>query len=69
VRTPENPTWLTVQQLSDRLQVPVKTLRDWRYHGYGPPGVKFGTARCSPIRYRLSDVEKWERSAELAGAS
>lgn len=58
--------WLTIEQLSDRLQIEVKTLRDWRYKGTGPKGTKFGTARSSPIRYDLADVIEWEKSVKAA---
>lgn len=63
--------WLTIEQLSDRLQIPVKTLRDWRYRGYGPPGVKIGPGRRGngALRYRLADVEKWERDTAAGRAS
>lgn len=46
---------LTVQQLSDFLDVPVATLYAWRYRREGPPGFRVGRH----LRYRWSDVEAW----------
>ncbi|MGS2640248.1 helix-turn-helix transcriptional regulator [Streptosporangium sp. G12] len=37
------------------LQVPEKTLTQWRYLGTGPRWSKVGRH----IRYRWSDIEKW----------
>ncbi len=50
--------WLTMEQLCDRLQIPVTTARWWRTRKSGPPAVKVGRF----LRYRLSDVEQWEAS-------
>lgn len=50
--------WLTMEQLCDRLQIPITTARYWRIRNYGPPAVRVG--RC--LRYRLSDVQEWESS-------
>jgi excisionase family DNA binding protein len=57
------PLW-TVEQVSEYLQVPVKTLYQWRYNGYGPSARRVGRY----IRYRPEDVRSWvdslsERSA------
>jgi hypothetical protein len=60
--TAPSSQWLTIGQLSDRLQVPVKTLRFWRAHGNGPPGTKFGSGRSAHLRYWLPDVEAWEQA-------
>lgn len=43
------------QTLADRLDIPVRTLGQWRYHGNGPPYVKVGRH----VRYRREDVEAW----------
>ncbi len=39
---------LTVQQLSDCLGVPVKTLDEWRAQNVGPRAVKVGRALRNP---------------------
>jgi len=54
--------WLTLEQLCDRLQVPESTVRWWRNTRTGPPAVRVGRW----LRYRLTDVEKWEASLEAA---
>lgn len=30
-----------------------------RYLGTGPRYLKYGDKRCSPVRYRESDVQQW----------
>lgn len=50
--------WLTLEQLCERLQVPVSTARAWRVQRNGPPAVKVGRF----LRYRLEDVKRWEAS-------
>lgn len=49
---------LTVEELAERLQVPVATLYVWRSRHIGPRGMKVGRW----VRYRLEDVEAWEKS-------
>jgi hypothetical protein len=50
-------TWLSNQDLADRWDVPIKTIRSWRLSGYGPPGARFG----NHVRYSLAEVRHWER--------
>ena len=51
---------LTVQDLADRMQVPVSTVYQWRKNGTGPKAYRIGKY----IRFRVSDVERWiERHA------
>ncbi len=49
---------VTIEELSDYLQVPVKTLYDWRHRGLGPPGLRVGRH----VRYRQADVDAWLES-------
>jgi hypothetical protein len=58
--------WLTIRQLSERLQVPVKTLRFWRSRGFGPPGTKFGDGKSALLRYWIPGVEAWEQAEREA---
>ena len=51
---PEHRLW-TVDDLSEFLQVPVKTLYQWRSRGYGPKGRRVGKY----IRYTETDVLAW----------
>jgi excisionase family DNA binding protein len=46
---------LTVQELADLLQVPLKTIYTWRYKGIGPPAVPVGKY----LRFRTEDVAAW----------
>lgn len=48
------PTW-TVQEVSAYLRVPVATLYQWRWKGYGPPAARVGKG----LRYLRADVEGW----------
>lgn len=70
---PETPgddeRWLTAEDLAERFQVSVAAIRDWRVKHYGPPGVKFGSGKGGTVRYRLSEVERFERDTERAQAA
>lgn len=46
---------MTIQELADFLDVPVKTIYAWRYHGEGPQGFRVGRH----VRFRWCDVEAW----------
>ncbi len=48
------PLW-AIEDVSDYLRVPVKTLYQWRGRNYGPPGKRVGRH----IRYRPEDVLSW----------
>jgi excisionase family DNA binding protein len=49
---------LTVAELADRMKVSVETVYAWNRDGSGPVPMRRG----SFVRYRLEDVEEWERS-------
>lgn len=55
VATGDSP-YLTIDDLAERYQVPVATVRYWRYLGTGPTPVKIGRF----LRYPLDDVLAWE---------
>jgi DNA-binding transcriptional MerR regulator len=59
---PSDNKWLSAQAVADRFDVPLRTIRAWRERGTGPAGVRFGKA----VRYRLSEVERWEIEQEQA---
>ena len=44
-----------VEELSDYLDVPVKTLYEWHQAGKGPCAVRVGRR----LRYLVSDVHSW----------
>jgi excisionase family DNA binding protein len=54
----------TTEDVATYLQVPAKTLAQWRCHGDGPPYHKVGRH----VRYRWADVETW-LSRQLAGVA
>jgi len=54
--TADSP-FLTLDELAERYQVPVATVRYWRNHGRGPKAVKIGRY----LRFRIEDVLTWER--------
>jgi excisionase family DNA binding protein len=45
----------TVEDVSEYLGIPVKTLYQWRYRGQGPSAMRVGRY----IRYRADDVRAW----------
>jgi hypothetical protein len=45
----------TTEELGMFLQLSEKTLRDWRYKGYGPPWIKMG----KHVRYDVDAVLDW----------
>jgi DNA-binding transcriptional MerR regulator len=46
---------LTIEEVSERLRVPVGTLRFWRHKGIGPAGFRIGRR----VVYRVTDCEAW----------
>lgn len=60
---------LTEQELADRLKLTTRTLRNWRTSEppLGPCHMGLGTDNKT-IRYRLQDVEAWERGKVTGGA-
>ena len=53
----------TVQDVSDFLGVPVRSLYEWRSKGYGPEGIKVGRH----VRYFPEDVYAWVKSQRQSG--
>lgn len=52
---------LTPKEVAARLKVTDGTLRKWRCYGYGPWFIKLGERSKSPVRYRLEDIEAFEK--------
>ena len=46
---------LTQDQVADLLQIPARTLEDWRLRAYGPRFIRLGKR----VRYRARDIEQW----------
>jgi hypothetical protein len=53
---------LTPKELCERWKVADNTLRKWRVANVGPTYIKLGEGRNSEVRYRLDDVEAFERT-------
>jgi excisionase family DNA binding protein len=53
---------LSVEELADYLEVPVKTIYTWRHRHSGPKGFRVGKY----LRFRWGDVQTWvaQRIAE-----
>lgn len=53
---------LSVEELADYLEVPVKTIYTWRHRNTGPKGFRVG----KHLRFRWRDVQTWvsERIAD-----
>ena len=48
---------LSIEELSEYLDVPIRTLYDWRLSGKGPCAVHVGRQ----LRYFVHDVQEWLR--------
>jgi hypothetical protein len=53
---------LTPKQLCERWKVADNTLRKWRVANVGPAYIKLGEGRNSEVRYRVDDVEAFEKN-------
>ncbi|WP_280390716.1 helix-turn-helix domain-containing protein [Nocardia brasiliensis] len=49
-------TWLSTEEVAQRLKVPIKTLAVWASGCRGPRFARIGRFR----RYRLNDLVAWE---------
>jgi predicted DNA-binding transcriptional regulator AlpA len=56
---------LTESEVAGLLRLSVKTLRNWRFSGFGPRHLKMGRL----VRYRLGDVKAWLASCQRASTS
>lgn len=56
------PRLLSMQELSDWLQVPIKTLYDWRHKGEGPPTIRVGRH----LRFDPADIADWLNARKQA---
>ncbi|WP_342215172.1 helix-turn-helix domain-containing protein [Nocardia farcinica] len=57
--------WFSTQEVSQRLQIPEKTLANWASLGKGPRFARMGKYR----RYRFSDLLAWEEAQIALGKS
>ena len=47
--------FMDTEGLAELLDVPIATVRRWRYMGGGPAGIKVGRH----VRYERREVERW----------
>lgn len=52
--------YLTTKELARRWNMAPQTLDSWRAKGKGPKWIKLGPKM---VRYRLADVEVWEKAS------
>jgi hypothetical protein len=53
---------LTERELADLERVKVRTVREWRVRGNGPPYRKLGPGRAAPVRYPVAEYRAWRSS-------
>lgn len=53
--------YLTQDQLSEFLLVPVRTLENWRQRKFGPPYIKI----ARHVRYSVESVEAWLQTLKV----
>ena len=53
---------LTPKELRERWKISDSTLRKWRVANMGPTYIKLGEGRNSEVRYRIEDIEAFEKS-------
>lgn len=56
---------LTTEELALRLCRSPRTVEDWRLDRKGPPYIRVG----GTVRYRLADIEAWEKSRLVVHAA
>jgi hypothetical protein len=59
------PQFVNEHVIERVLDVPVKTLRNWRVSGRGPPFSKFGAS----VRYELAAAIRWARERQVNSTS
>jgi hypothetical protein len=52
---------LTTKELSERWKMAIGSIENWRQQKKGPRFMKMGGARNADVRYRLEDVEAFEK--------
>jgi len=59
------PAFMSIEELSEVLDIPVSTIRGWRAAGEGPPAYKVG----GRLRYTMTDVVTWLESRRDEGGA
>lgn len=58
---------LTSKELADRWKMTEQILRQWRTKNKGPRYFKLGKGGKASVRYRLEDIEAWEKQHNVGG--
>lgn len=58
---------LTSKELAERWKLSDQILRLWRMKEKGPTYIKLGEGKKASVRYRLEDVEAWEKQHDMRG--
>jgi hypothetical protein len=56
---------LTTEELAQRWSMDSGSIENWRNAGKGPIFIKVGIGGAAPVRYRLCDIETWEKKHEV----
>jgi len=56
---------LTTEELAQRWSMDAGSLENWRNANKGPIFIKMGSGSSAPVRYRVSDIEAWEKKQEI----
>jgi hypothetical protein len=65
VIAPATPQFVNEHVIERVLDIPVKTLRNWRVSGRGPPFSKLGAS----VRYELDTAIRWARNRQVNSTS
>lgn len=60
---------LTSKDLAERWKMTEQMLRHWRIKNKGPQYFKLGEGKKSAVRYRLEDVQEWEKKHDVSTSS
>lgn len=55
-----NDRLITTKELANRWSITPQALVEWRRKKEGPPYLKIGIKKKSPVLYRMTDVLKYE---------
>jgi hypothetical protein len=53
---------MTETELAELERVSVRTVREWRQRGIGPPYRKLGPGKAAPVRYPVAEYRTWRES-------
>lgn len=63
--TTKIPEFISIEELSQLLDIPVSTIRGWRQAGTGPAAYRIG----GRLRYTMADVTAWLEAQRTTGGA